>query len=246
MDIIDLTVYKCPFPRKRIGKVNDGGYIIADIPNITYSLLLAGGILDDISFEQDFINFYPNVKCIAYDGSIDNLPSVDERILFEKKYIGGENIRSTSHRGEQEIWTNLHNVINSNNAIFVKMDIEGGEIPWIKSLSEEQMNKFEQIVMEFHFPFTDKEKDIFKKINKTHYLIHFHPNNAGLNPDTNTFSKNYNGVIIPNVFECTYVHKRFWSGRIPNKNKEIFPINIDMKNDAGREDININYYPFVN
>jgi hypothetical protein len=242
MNPVDLTVYECPFPKKRIGKINDGGYIIAEIPNVNYNLLLAGGILDDISFEQDFLDFYPTTKCIAYDGSIYNLPSIDERILFEKKYIGGTN----THISDQEIWTNLHNEINANNSIFVKMDIEGGEIPWIESINEEQMNKFEQIVMEFHFPFTEKEKDIFKKINNTHYLIHFHPNNAGLEPHTNTFSKTHNGVIIPNVFECTYVNKRFFSGRIPNKNKDLFPSEIDMKNDAGRVDININHYPFVN
>jgi hypothetical protein len=73
------------------------------------------------------------------------------------------------------------------------MDIEGGEIPWIESLNNEQMNKFEQIVMEFHFPFTDNEKNTFEKINNTHYLIHFHPNNAGLNPELNTFTKNHKG-----------------------------------------------------
>jgi hypothetical protein len=30
------------------------------------------------------------------------------------------------------------------------MDIEGGEYPWLSSLCEEQLNKFKQIVIEFH------------------------------------------------------------------------------------------------
>ena len=58
------------------------------------------------------------------------------------------------------------------------MDIEGGEVAWIKSLSNEQLNKFNQVVIEFHFPFSDREIDMFDKINETHYLIHFHGNNA--------------------------------------------------------------------
>ena len=117
------------------------------------------------------------------------------------------------------------------------MDIEGGEIPWIKSLNIGQMNRFEQIVMEFHFPFSDNEIDVFDKINKNHYLIHFHGNNCcGL--------RNHNNVDIPNVFECTYLHKKYFIN-IPDLNKELIPSNLDMKN-TGNGEIYINYPPFVN
>ncbi len=50
-----LTVFKSPFEKKRLGKDYDGGYIIAEIPNIKYTTLLPGGIENDISFEEDFI-----------------------------------------------------------------------------------------------------------------------------------------------------------------------------------------------
>ena len=192
MDPIDLTTYKSPFEKIRLGKVFDGGYIIANIPNV-YSLIISGGILDDISFENDFINKY-NVKCVAFDGTIDALPGCNNDITFFKKNISNENNSTT---------TNLHDIIDSNTSLFLKMDIEGWEIPWIKSLTNDQMNKFEQMVIEFHNPFSKKEKDIFKKINKTHYLIHFHPNNCcGV--------VNHHGVIIPKYFECTYVHKKYF------------------------------------
>ena len=62
----------------------------------------------------------------------------------------------------------MHDIIDTNDDIFIKMDIEGGEIPWINSLTDKQINKFEQIVMEFHSPFSDKEIDVFNKINLTH------------------------------------------------------------------------------
>jgi hypothetical protein len=224
-----LTVYKSPFTKLRLGRDFDGGYIIAEIPNIKYTILLAGGIEGDISFEEDFINKYPTVNAYAFDGTIYNLPKQISKITFIKKNIGFENNEQT---------TNLHDIINVNECIFVKMDIEGGEIPWIKSLSDEQMNKFEQIVMEFHFPFTDREIDVFDKINKNHYLIHFHGNNCcGV--------RNHNGVIIPDVFECTYLHKKYFTNP-PELNKESIPSNLDLKNDPLADEICINYPPFVN
>ena len=42
----------------------------------------------------------------------------------------------------------------------MKMDIEGGEIPWINSLNDEQMNNFQQIVIEFHRPFKNREINV--------------------------------------------------------------------------------------
>ena len=61
-----LTVYASPFPKMRLGKDNYGGYVVTDIPDINYSLLLSGGIGDDISFEEGFIAKYPNVLCNAF------------------------------------------------------------------------------------------------------------------------------------------------------------------------------------
>ena len=221
-----LTVYQCPYPKSRLGKDNDGGYIIAELPGVKYGLILAGGISRDISFEEDFVKKY-DVKCFAFDGTISKLPKENNKIEFIKKNIGRDN---TEHV------TNLHDLINANENIFVKMDIEGGEIPWIKSLSDNQMNKFDQIEMEFHRPFSNKEIDVFDKINKNHILVHFHGNNCcGI--------KNHNNVDIPNIFECTYLHKKFFVGP-PQLNTDPIPSNLDMKN-TSKQEIFINHPPFV-
>jgi len=227
MDPSVLTVFKSPFEKKRLGKDYDGGYIIAVIPDVKYTTLIAGGIRNDISFEEDFINIYTVDNVYAFDGTIDNLPKENSKITFIKKNIGYHN---------DNTFTNIHDIIDVNESIFVKMDIEGGEIPWIKSLSDEQMNKFEQIVMEFHFPFSNNEIDVFDKINKNHYLIHFHANNC-------CGTRNHNGVIIPNVFECTYLHQKYFT--TIELNKELIPSNLDMKN-TEHDEIYINYPPFVN
>jgi len=222
-----LTVYKAPFNKLRIGKDNDGGYIIVDIPNVQYDLFLSGGIENDISFEEDFIDKYNNVLCIAFDGTIEKLPKENKNIKFIKKNIGER---------DNNIITNLHYFINRFDNIFIKMDIEGGEVEWIKSLNNEQLNKFNQIVIEFHFPFSDKEVNMFDKLNKNHYLVHFHGNNAcGV--------INHKGVIIPNVFECTYLNKKYFIDK-PELNIDSIPCMLDMPNING-DDIFINYKPFV-
>jgi len=227
MDPYDLTVYKCPYPKIRLGKDYDGGYIIADVPDIKYQIMLSGGISDDISFEEDFIKKY-DVKCLAFDGTINKIETQNNMIEFIKKNIDFYN--------NNEV-TNLHDIININTNIFLKMDIEGGEIPWIKSLSDEQIGKFDQIVIEFHNPFSYNEADVFTKINVNHILVHFHGNNC-------CGTRIHRDVQIPNIFECTYLHKKFFINP-PTLNTDLIPSNLDMKN-TSNDEIFINYPPFVN
>ncbi len=223
-----LTVYTSPFPKIRIGKDGDGGYIVADVPNAQYDLLLAGGIDNDISFEEQFTSKYDMSKCFAFDGTITNAPrTTNSRIEFVRRNIGGVNDGNVS---------NLHDIVDSYDKIFVKMDIEGHEIPWLISLKDEHMNKFEQIVMEFHNPFSNIEAAVFEKINRTHHLIHFHPNNC-------CSVRHHGGVWIPNIFECTYLHNKYFASP-PALSTDPIPGPLDMKN-TDKPEIRINYPPFV-
>jgi len=223
-----LTCYESPFPKVRVGKEYDGGYVIVDLPNPSYDLLLAGGIETDISFEEQFIAKYPSITCYACDGTITSLPTENPKITFINKNIGYQN---------NDTMTNLQDLIDEHSSIFVKMDIEGGEIPWLSCLTERQMNKFDQIVMEFHAPFSEEEVAVFKKLNKNHYLVHFHGNN-------NCGLRLHNGILIPNVFECTYLHKKYFTAP-PKLNTETIPSSIDMPNIPQHPDIFMNHPPFV-
>ena len=225
MDPTDLTVYKSPFPKKRIGKDFDGGYIISEIPNLKYNLLISAGVSDDISFEEHLCSMHPSMKCLAFDGTIDNIQFEHKNISFIKKNIGTINDNST---------TTLIDLINENENIFLKMDIEGAEFDWINCLSDDNLNKVSQIVIEFHTPFEEKHKDVFKKINKNHVLVHFHPNNC-------CGFRNYKNVIIPNVFECTYINRKYFF----ELNTTSIPSYLDMPNSPRFYDIHINYPPFV-
>jgi len=224
-----LTCYKSPFKKIRVGKDFDGGYIICDIPNIKYDLLLGCGVDNDISFESQFCDKYIDTLCYLYDGSVSDIYLSNKNIKFIKKNINNFNDENN---------TNLHEIIDKYDNIFLKMDIEGNEISWIKSLNNEKLNKISQIVIEFHFPFEDYKKDVFDKLNKYFILIHFHANNCcGV--------RNHNGIIIPNVFECTYLNRKFFNNKY-ELNTDNIPSILDMKNIIEHDEIYIDYEPFVN
>ena len=232
-----VTIYQSPFPKRRIGRWTDGGYAIADIPGMKYSALFAGGVCDDISYEEDFIRYQenPNMPVFAFDGTVDRLPDspFQNQIKFNKKNIG---------EIENDEYTNLHALFalynQSKPTLFVKMDIEGGEVDWIKSLQPEHMNSIAQFVMEFHKPFGEAEIGMFSKINKTHLPIHFHPNNVG-------GTRIHNGVYFPNVFECTYLHKSFFNGEA-ELNRDYIPNDkVDVRNLGFKDEIWMSHPPFV-
>jgi len=237
MSLDYLIVYKSDKEKIRIGSNMDGGYIIVD--NLDYDCIISCGIANDINFEKVFCLKYPDIKCIAYDGTIDILPEENKNIDFVKKNISYFNSNTT---------TNLFDIFNKYDNIFLKMDIETYEYRWLQVLSLEQLNKIKQLVIEFHFPFTepgfthldaplpiDQKLDVLNKLSKTHTLVHLHPNNC-------CSTTIYNNVVVPNVFECTYIRKDIQKAGIMNS--ELIPTILDRPNIPG-QDINLTSYPFV-
>jgi hypothetical protein len=239
-----LTVYSSPFRKERIGRNFDGGYVVCDIPNAEYDILLSAGIDRDTSFEDAWLTKYPSKKCIAFDGTIDNCPSTHPNFTWIKKNITAKIPRKPTLLEtliKQPIFTNetnLHDILNSHKSIFLKMDIEGYEIPWLETLTPAHMDSLSQIVIEFHSPFSERESYVFEKINKTHILLHIHGNNC-------CGTRLHDGVVIPNIFECTYIHKRYVTSPLV-LNEESLPSNLDEPNVQDKEDISLDYKPFVN
>lgn len=207
-----LEVFQTVHPKKRIGKENDGGYVIVDLP-CSYDVILSGGVADDISFETEFVKLY-KVPCFAYDEQaiVPSTPSV--KILHK-------NINTINNLKEHfETYSN----------IFVKMDIEGGEYEWLKSISEDDMKKIKQMVIEIHSPI---DWSCLYKLSRTHQIVHFHANNYA--PLITVCGRD-----IPSVFECTYILKQ---GSVPNSDP--IPSLLDQPNDKNKADICLYGYPFV-
>ena len=209
----------------RVGKEGDGGYVIAS--NLEYDLLIGCGIADDDSFEIEFLKKNPDIEGYAFDGSIESLPTPDiSRLNFIKKNITGE---------ESENTTNLHGLISSYSNVFLKMDIEGYEFPWICSLSREQLNKFKQITIEFHRPFHEMGAHCLEQLARSHYLIHFHGNSC-------CKTRQVKNITVPNVFECTYLRKADIEA-VPLLSDKSVPSPLDRIN-AYSEDIHLSGFPY--
>jgi len=238
-----LIIYKSPFTKKRIGKNNDGGYVIVDLPG-DYDVFLSGGVSNDISFEIDFLKSYPNLWCFAFDGTVNLLPEINNKIVFIKKNLGNHNNSSL---------TNLQEYMKDYNNIFMKIDIEGHEFRLLPTFFENDcMKKIKQLVIEIHSPadiklFPEYFKglsditnefmfNLFKKINNTHTLVHLHANNG-------CKMNNINGINIPHVFELTYIRNEFITEKILND--QPLPTNIDMKNIYNLPDYTLSGFPYT-
>ena len=219
----------------RCGIPVDGGYVIGDI-NETYDCYISAGINNEDSFTTDFISKYNMNNNYAFDGTIDDYPyQYTKNITFIKKNINSYN---------DDFNDNLQFLFEKYNNIFLKMDIEGGEYPWLLSIDDNKLNKLKQIVIEFHgitkeglhwgTEYDDKIK-CFKKLADTHYLIHAHSNN-----NSQTFNK------IPDTIELTYINKKYFT-ITPELNTTPLPIpNLDFPNNPYSKDHDLNFYPFVN
>jgi hypothetical protein len=234
-----LKVYN--FDKKvRYGVKKDGGYVVAELEG-GYDLYISAGISNEESFSCEFIDKYnmSEYNSFGFDGTIDKYPyEYTKNISFVKKNINNFNDKDN---------TDLSFLASKYTNIFLKMDIEGGEYPWLLSLNEELLYHFKQIVIEFHgitndgwnTPYNDKVKCL-EKLAKTHYIVHAHGNNYGTG--VNNF---------PDVIELTYVNKKYFESEGESKNEPALnttplPIpGLDFPNNAKSKDINLNFYPFV-
>ena len=225
-----LQVYN--FDRKcRLGSLRDGGYVIAELDG-DYDCYISAGVSYEESFSRDFLDKYNINTSYGFDGTIEKYPSkYTDKVKFIKK-----NISTFTDQNN----TDLSYLTDIYNHIFLKMDIEGNEYQWLLHVDETQLNKFKQIVIEFHgitndgfnCEYADKVKCL-KKLSITHYIIHAHGN---------IFGDVVNG--IPDVIELTYVNKNYFTS-VPELNVQSLPTkDLDFPN-YGSKDVNLNFYPFV-
>jgi hypothetical protein len=201
--------------KERLGRNHDGGYVID--PTLSYDIFISCGINDDISFEEAFLVKYPDLVCYAYDGTISQIPKTNHNIMWYQTNISHTDSPTT---------TNLHATLDGCKDAFLKMDIEGAEIEWLRSVSSEQLSHIKQFVMEFHWVKPD-QWDVFDKIFETHTLIHMHPNNcAQVNYPEN----------IPEVFECTFVRTRDCTS-LSSSEKQSIPSSYDQPNSTYSREI---------
>jgi hypothetical protein len=218
-----LSIYSTEHGKIRVGRECDGGYVIADAGE--YDHFVSAGVGDDVSFEHHLLANHPNLRCDIFDGTVSGVPATHDRMSFHRKNIGS---------GASD--TNLHDLISAHSNIFLKMDIEGGEYEFFRSMTDELMCNIKQIVLEVHDP-KNKGWWLLEKIAKTHTLVHFHGNNHSEIDEVS-------GVIVPSVMECTYL--RTDCIKDLKHTTEVLPGPLDRPCGLGKADLGpFNYYPFI-
>lgn len=212
------------YDKIRLGGDYDGGYIcVNDFDNI--KIAISGGVAHDDRWESAIarerqiptLSFDPTQPC-----DMPNVPNLHYK-LFAGKLEAYPLTRNSTLDA-------LMFTFNDYDAI-AKIDIEGDEWELLTYTQDTTLNKFRQIVVEFHMNNTlstlCEYGNVFEKMYKTFRVVHVHGNN---------WSKIHNveGLNMPDVFEVTFANKNYYNMIVSN---EIFPTELDMPCRSDEEDI---------
>ncbi len=129
-------------PMVRIGRMGDGGYVMAECftkTRVAFSFGIGGDVSWDCDLAQRGIGVY------QYDDSIEAPPVAHHRCVFHKKSIGAKR-NPTS----ESITSVLQMYGAPGDANILKMDIEGSEWDVFDAATISDLKRFSQIVCEFH------------------------------------------------------------------------------------------------
>ena len=213
----------------RLGAKRDGGYLVPD-DLVEIEACFSPGVSTVSEFEKDC--FKRGMKIFLADKSVDK-PKIGlnkNNYNFLKKYIGCYNNNDFI---TLDSWINSSN-IKKNKDLMLQMDIEGAEYTSLLNISDDLLNLFRIIVIEFHDlhkfwnkGFYDIASVCFDKILLNHTCVHIHPNN--FEPiDSN------NGIEIPMAAEFTFIRNDRFSTKSYQKS---LPHNLDNDNSNERKSI---------
>jgi len=230
----------------RCGRDFDGGYLLTKKTIKETDTLVSFGILDDCSFEDEFLKIKP-VKVLCYDHTVNN--SYWKKRIFNDLGASLYNLnfkffKNTLSRYFEfkrffkkktnllEITTikkgSLASIIlekNLDKNIFLKTDIEGSEYRILDDILTHQ-NQLSGIIIEFHDVDLNKNK-IENFIGKLDLVLtHVHPNNFG---GVDEFGD-------PLVIEMTFEKN-------PDKSQKSFflPNKFDQPNNPEAKDISLKF-----
>lgn len=187
----------------RLGPQNgDGGYLLPDALEGVIACF-SPGVSNVSGFEKDCAEM--GMKVFMADHSVDKPAEEHANFQFIKKFVGG----TTSG-----IYISLDDWVRETlqtdrGDLLLQMDIEGQEYEVIFSASEELLNRFRIMIIEFHDldqlfsrPFFRIASRVFEKLLQTHVCVHLHPNNCCgvLRRD---------GLEVPKVMEFTFLRRDY-------------------------------------
>ena len=250
----------------RIGKDNDGGYVVPIVAVRQSTSLLSLGVSLDWSFEQSMLDMQPGIKLLCVDGTtglgravikafqklfdfIAHLITLNFRraksdigfILIPMKFYNFFSkypllklmVGNSSRRGYINITQLIDKYFPSDDNVFLKIDIEGGEyevLPLEKRVSE----IVNCLVVEFHALEKNWEKfqEIMSSLMDDFYVAHIHGNN---------FQSYIPGTQVPEVLEITFINKKYFQSK-PGSSDKLYPLEgLDMSCNAKHPDLVLSF-----
>jgi hypothetical protein len=237
----------------RVGRRNDGGYVVSRAVLEQIDILLSFGVSEDWSFEAGLLKVNPQATIHAYDHSISHAVFVARWKAWLRRAAQFDvDFKSLSHRYnlpsaylnffqgqvthfQQRVVatkTQPHDVrieeifarVEREGRIFVKMDIEGGEY----GVMDEILQRADDIVglaVEFHDigPHREDFLAAVTRVQQAFDITHVHANNYGALCEDG----------FPDCIEVTFEKRR--PGAVARRRTRL-PIAIDQPNKRGRPD----------
>lgn len=221
----------------RVGRHNDGGYIMVDSFQNSGGVAYSFGISNDVSWDADMAA--RGYEIFMYDPTIDALPVTHEKFHFFREGIAGFEFKKHS-LNTLEHFINVNGHADCDNMI-LKMDVEGAEWSFLATVASDTLSRFDQMTFEIHDLIAPKDKSVMNatlaclsKINRTHSLVHVHANNA------NPFIIFEDKILMPNLLELTYVKTANY--QLADDADLYLPLPIDEPNINARQDIPLGFW----
>lgn len=198
----------------RLGKDNDGGYLVNSRDVSSSKKLISFGIGQDTSFEVDFLG-RNSIDVLTFDKSVKELNVTDSMITHYPINVGKGNI--------EDILTKC------GDSLFLKCDIDGSEYEILNDLIK-YSDKFTGMVMEFHNVSTP---NVFNEL--TNFISKF-----GLRL-IHTHVNNYSYLISDETYFVDVIELSFSSSRENTSlsDRISLPHKLDMPNNPDDEEFKI-------
>lgn len=219
-------------PLKRVGRSDDGGYIMLDQlgpPHV--SVAYSFGVGDDISWETHVAEQGTDVR--LFDHTVEGLPAEHARIRYRRLGITGTE--------NSPVLQTLPQLIESfgdqaRSDMLLKMDVEGCEWDVLCNCPSSTLGQFTQIVLELHniIPMLSGDSyavliQALRNLTATHQSIHVHANVYGpalILP----------GLVLPSTVECTFVNRKVFGDQLTQCSRS-FPTSLDRSCHRRRADL---------
>jgi methyltransferase FkbM-like protein len=235
-----LSVLKAFEPRKatgfdkvRVGRDFDGGYILLD-DFVAVGTALSIGISDDASWDLSIAE--RNIPVHQFDHSIERGPIGHPLITFHKLAVA-----AADAPGALSLDTIVNRHLAGCERAILKIDIEGNEWQVFDAASPSALDRFSQIVCEFHAlqhigdqGYTELFRSVLDKLRRHFEVVHVHGNNAL--PMVNVAN-----VALPALLEVTFANRRHYQFVETN---EVFPTALDQPNIPGMPEMRLGCFKF--